>query len=84
MRIRHITAVAALALAATGSGIAAAESTPLRAPAGPSGLVIAHEPGMIIVVPWERGRAVRIQVTYEQARACPALADYKICLSGGR
>jgi hypothetical protein len=84
MHIRHIIPVAALALAATGCGIASAETAPLRAPEGPAGLVIGHEPGAIIVAPWSDDRAVRIQVTPAQADACPVRADYKKCLTEGR
>ncbi|WP_431897961.1 hypothetical protein [Nonomuraea sp. bgisy101] len=80
MNTRHVIAAAALLLAATGCGVAVAETTPLRAPAGPDGLVIAHEPGAIIVVPWRRGRAERVLVSEQQARACAVGDLYKVCL----
>ncbi|MEV4059750.1 hypothetical protein [Nonomuraea dietziae] len=83
MTIRRVIPAITLALAATGCGIASAEIAPLRAPEGPEGLVIGREPGTIIVAPWSRERAVRIQVTPEQARACADLESYKICLTEG-
>ncbi|MET9339300.1 hypothetical protein [Nonomuraea sp. NPDC003804] len=76
MHVRHLAAAAALTLAATGCGIAAADS----APAGPRGLVIERGDTTLTVAPFSTARAVLVAVDSRQRAACERLEVFPDCL----